>query len=102
MRQTPTTLTKDFGSAPTVSSEKSIFSGSAALAQVSNAARPTAAMAIVVVRLLVFILDLRFVQVCSDCGGRRGRDQAITSVAANSATNSGRCRRVGLFWQHFI
>src|SRR5262249_36936190 len=79
MRQTPTTLTKDFGSAPTVSSEKSIFSGSAALAQVSNAARPTAAMAIVVVRLLIFILNLHFLFRCASiCGGRRVLDQAIT------------------------
>src|SRR5215510_14518993 len=101
MRQTPTTLTKDFGSAPTISSEKSIFSGSAALAQVSNAARPTEAMAIVVVRLLVFILDLRFVQVCSDCGGRRVRDQAITSVAASPATNSVSCGRSGSFLAGF-
>src|SRR5438067_9293358 len=60
MRHTPTTLTNDFGSAPALSSEKSIFSDCAALAHVRSAARLTPAMAIIVVRLLVFILGLRF------------------------------------------
>src|SRR5262249_9741375 len=60
MRHTPTTLTKDFGSAPTVSSEKSIFTDCPAWAYASSAARPRLAMAILAVCLLVFMLDLRF------------------------------------------
>src|SRR5262245_14642468 len=59
IRQTPTTLTNDFGSAPTVSSEKSTFRDCAAPAYVSSAARPTQAAAIVTVRLLVIMIDLR-------------------------------------------
>src|ERR671936_1850767 len=63
MRQTPTTLTNDLGSAPTVSSEKSTFRGCPALAYVSRAASPTAATAIVIVRVLDFMSDLHFSQV---------------------------------------
>src|SRR5262249_2881845 len=63
MRQTPTTLTNDFGSAPTVSSEKSTFSGCPASAYVSSPASPTAAAAIVRLRLLDFICDLHFSRV---------------------------------------
>src|SRR5262245_24972905 len=59
IRQTPTTLTNDFGSAPTVSSEKSTFRGCAAPAYVSSAARPAQAAAIVMVRLFVVMVDLR-------------------------------------------
>jgi hypothetical protein len=82
-------LTNDFGSAPTVSSEKSIFSDCAALAHVSSAARPTAVMTILVMRLLVFILDLRF---CSGvqrfAAGRRVHDQAITISSGRPVKNS--------------
>jgi hypothetical protein len=60
MRQTPTTLTNDFGSAPTVSSEKSSFKDCPASAYVSSAASPTVATAILMVCLFVFMLDLRF------------------------------------------
>src|SRR5262249_60196242 len=58
IRQPPTTLTNHFGSAPTVSSEKSTFRDCAAPAYVSSPARPTQAAAIVVVRLLVIMIDL--------------------------------------------
>src|SRR5215472_18539914 len=66
MRQTPTTLTNDFGSPPTVSSEKSTFRGCAAPAYVSSAATPTQAAAMVMVHLLVVMVDLRV----SCVGGR--------------------------------
>src|SRR5262245_66095798 len=59
IRQTPTTLTNDFGSPPTVSSAKSTFRGCAAPAYVSSAASPTQAAAIVMMCLLVIMVDLR-------------------------------------------
>jgi hypothetical protein len=60
MRQTPTTLTNDFGSAPAVSSEKSNFRGCDALAYVSSAAMAMVTAAVVLLCLRVFMRDLRF------------------------------------------
>src|SRR3954469_9402241 len=59
IRQTPTTLRKDLGSTPTVSSEKSIFRSCPALALNSNAARPTHAIAVPIVLLIMVMVDLR-------------------------------------------
>src|ERR1700730_18033334 len=72
IRQTPTTLTNDFGSAPTVSSEKSILSGWTALALKSNAVRPTPATATVNARLIVLMTDLHLGQVAGECVGHGG------------------------------
>ena len=72
MRQTPTTLTNDFGSAPTVSSEKSIFSGWTALALKSSAVRPTPATATVIACLIVLMTDLHLGQVVGECVERGG------------------------------
>src|SRR5262245_28190172 len=63
MRQTPTTLTKDLGSAPTVSSEKSSFRDCPASAYVSSVARPTAAAAIMILHMLFVMCDLHFSRV---------------------------------------
>src|SRR5262245_4873101 len=90
MRQTPTTLTNDFGSAPTVSPEKSIFRDCAASAQVSSAARPAVAMAIVVVRLVVFILEPPFlILMCSDGAGDRSQHPARMISSGRPAQNKG-------------
>src|SRR4051794_14269555 len=59
IRQMPTTGTRDFGSAPTVSSEKLIFSGCAARHGRANAARP-AARIITALVVLFFIIDLLY------------------------------------------
>src|SRR5262249_23345440 len=58
IRQTPTTLRNDFGSAPTVSSEKSTFTDCAAPAYVSSAARPRPATVGLIVRLAIFMAYL--------------------------------------------
>jgi hypothetical protein len=58
MRQTPTTLKKDFGSAPTVSSEKSIFTGCAALAKINAAPNAPHATIRLTVLLAIFMIDL--------------------------------------------
>jgi hypothetical protein len=57
--QTPTTLRNDFGSAPTVSYENSSYSESAELAHTSSAAKPVQAIAVVMVLLAIFMVDLR-------------------------------------------
>jgi hypothetical protein len=59
IRQTPTTLKNDFGSPPTVSSEKSSFRGCPALTLNSNAASPTQAAAVPIALLIMFMDDLR-------------------------------------------
>src|SRR5262245_1406055 len=90
MRQTPTTLTNDFGSAPTVSSEKSTFRGCPALAYVSRAASPTAATAIVALRLLDFISDLHFSRVGR---GFAAGDGSTTMRQRSAAATRPRTRR---------
>src|SRR6185369_9768445 len=72
MRQTPTTLRKDFGSAPTVSSAKSTLSGSIAPAFKIKAAIPTAASAMAVTRVALLIADLLLGTDIWECVGRGG------------------------------
>src|SRR5215831_6307624 len=72
IRQTPTTLRNDFGSEPTVSSEKSILSGCTAPALKSNAVRPTPAAAAAMACLLILMTDLHLGQVVGECVERGG------------------------------
>src|SRR5205823_614733 len=62
MRQMPTTLRKDFGSLPTVSSEKSTLSACPALAHSSNATSPSPTMAVALVHVLIFMMSLHLVR----------------------------------------
>src|SRR6476659_9462420 len=95
MRHTPTTLRNDFGSAPMVSSEKSIFSGWTALALNSNAARPTPATATVIACLIVLMADLHLGQVVGECVERGGSTttQWLSTVGARRKTRAASDRR---------
>src|SRR5262245_58888419 len=67
IRQPPTTLKNDFGSAPTVSSEKSILSGSTAYALGNNVIRPITVAAAVSTRFVIFMVDLHVRWVARGC-----------------------------------
>src|SRR5215475_1020041 len=73
MRQMPTTLTKDFGSAPTVSLENSIFMGCcAATTGKTNAANPQTAILIALRLLMMCIVDLLHAYTAVDVRGTAG------------------------------
>src|SRR3954451_3865951 len=93
IRQTPTTGTRDFGSAPTVSSEKSILVVWAARPGKANAARATIDMT--AINFLLFMIDL----LCGIEGDRSDVDGGSTTSKARPkpegrqrTKEAGRCR----------
>src|SRR5437016_1526213 len=69
IRQTPTTLKKDFGSAPTVSFAKSILVGCCAAAGNTKVENPKTEMPMVPTILLMFMTDLRLCWTAIDVRG---------------------------------